>query len=103
MTTIKSLSQASQESKNLIGRVAENYNQDQGYIIDSCLARDYETLDKYDQSGWLNAKMFDEYNLIDTSILVAFRFFSGEIAVYTFEMGGVELIEEMKNVKIINI
>lgn len=77
---------------DLINRKAEDYNQEQGIIIAAAKVKDYQELNEYDNSGWMCQDAFDNFGLDSEDILVAFKNEKNEIEVFTYQNGGVELI-----------
>jgi len=73
------------------GKKGVNYNKEKGTILKAAYAKDYKSLVKYDRSGWMNSAAFDEFDINPTDILVAFKDETGDVNVYTFGDGGVEL------------
>ena len=78
---------------SIIGKQGEDYAGRVGEIIAAVYARDWEKIERYDQSGWLDPHSFEEFNIHPDDVLVAFDI-DGDIEVYTLGGGGVEIINE---------
>lgn len=81
--------------KELIGKEASNYFDEKGVILDAAKLSDWKNLKKYDNTGWMNEIEFQELELTEDTILVAFENTENSdepIDVYVFSDEGVSLL-----------
>ena len=78
--------------KSLVGKKSQNYHGAQGTIVAAEYVKDFDKLEKYDNSGWLNPAELKTMGLRPTDILVAFEDKDGDTEVYTYGDGGVDEI-----------
>jgi hypothetical protein len=75
----------------LPGKNGVLYGDQRGKIIAAEFAKDWKKLQKYDNSGWMNPNEMKSMGIESNDILVAFKDSDGDIEVYTYGEGGVEL------------
>jgi hypothetical protein len=75
----------------LPGKNGVVYGDEKGKIVAAEFAKDWKKLQKYDASGWMNPAEIKSMGIKPEDILVAFKDSDGDINVYTFGDGGVEL------------
>jgi hypothetical protein len=77
----------------LIGKRASDYNGSEGVIVDACHVSQWESLCKWDESGWMSDDLIFGEEFEGIEALVAFKADDDdEYAVFTFENGGVDLV-----------
>ena len=75
----------------LPGKNGVLYGDQRGKIIAAEFAKDWKKLQKYDNSGWMTPTEMKSMGILPEDILVAFKDSDGDIEVYTYGEGGVEL------------
>jgi hypothetical protein len=75
----------------LAGKNAIAYGDERGKIVAAEFAKDWKKLQKYDNSGWMTPSEMKSMKIEPDDILVAFKSADGDIEVYTFGDGGVQL------------
>jgi hypothetical protein len=78
--------------KTLVGKKSHNYHGAPGTIVAAEYVKDFDKLEKYDESGWMNPAEIKAMGLSSNDILVAFEDKDGETQVYTYGDGGVDEI-----------
>jgi hypothetical protein len=76
----------------LVGKSSQNYHGAKGKIVAAALVKDFDKLEKYDNSGWMSPSEFRSIGLRPNDILVAFEDAEGDVEVYTYGDGGVDEI-----------
>ena len=76
----------------LINKLAINYNDEEGIIVAVAPISMWQSLKPYDNSGWMDEEEMQDEIYEGVEFLVAMEDSEGDVEVYTFENGGVELI-----------
>lgn len=80
------------KAQELVGRLGEDYNGYEGTILAAEPIANWKKLRTYDFSGWMHEEEFEDEMYEGVEFLVAFEDGEGDINVFTFENGGVDLI-----------
>lgn len=94
------------ESKGikLVGKKGEDYEGNTGVIIAQATVANYKKLKQFDSSGWLDDSIAQKYDLDPNDLLVAFKEDkTGDVNVFTFGNGGVDLIQVSMNESLIRL
>lgn len=92
-TTFAEFLNEAEDPKKLVGKKAKNYNGDKGTVVAAATVKDYKSLAKYDNSGWMDPSEIKNMGLQPNDILVAFKDNRGDVEVYTLGDDGVEVME----------